>query len=54
MTENELRPTLTASSGTRVVPTTMSSSDPSRASYAATTAAVAGSSGMALVIGISS
>ena len=45
---------LTPSSGTRVVPATVSSAVPSRDSNDATTAAVFGSSAIALVIGTSS
>ena len=51
---DDCRCALTASSGTRDNPTTRSSSVPSRVSYDATTSAVRGSSGIALVIGSSS
>ena len=45
---------MSASSGTRLVATTVLSSVPSRSSYDFTTAAVRGSSASALVIGTSS
>ena len=48
------RRTARPSSGTRLLPTTTSSSAPIRDTYASTTAAVRGSSAIAPVIGISS